>query len=271
MKREDIKVLIMRAPGTNCDLEAVRSFEDFGAKVDLIHTQKVFKDKNLDDYDMIVFPGGFSYGDYVRSGAIWAKECEYRIGPELETFVDSGKPIVGICNGFQQLVEMGYLPGWEGHSLYPEAALGNSTHGYQNRWIRMKYEGKGNCGMLGGLEEGHVIQCPVAHGEGRFILPPEQREELLNKLYDQDMVMFRYVKEDGSYADYDWPENPNGAYHDIAGISNPEGTVLGLMPHPERAYYGYLMPEWTKKGAPEPYGDGFPFFKSIVEYIERKF
>ena len=185
MKREDIKVLILRAPGTNCDLEAVRSFEDMGAKVDLIHTQRVFKDKNLDNYDLLLFPGGFSYGDYVRSGAIWAKECESRIGPELEAFVDSGKPIIGICNGFQQLVEMGYLPGWEGHSLYPEAALGNSTHGYQNRWIRMKYDGKGNCGMMGGLNEGHIIQCPVAHGEGRFILPPEQREELLNKLYDK--------------------------------------------------------------------------------------
>jgi phosphoribosylformylglycinamidine synthase I len=271
MRREDMRVLLMRAPGTNCDLEAVRSFRDLGPKVDLIHTQRVFRDRNLEEYDVLVFPGGFSYGDYVRSGAIWAKECEYRIGKELEAFVDSGKPVIGICNGFQQLVEMGFLPGWEGKSRYPEAALGNSTHGYQNRWIRMRYVGRGNCGMLGGLKPSYILQCPVAHGEGRFILPPERREELLQRLYDHDMLVWRYVREDGSFAEGDWPENPNGAYHDIAGICNPEGTVLGLMPHPERAFYGYLMPEWTRGGAPPVHGDGYPFFKSIVDYVEKRF
>ena len=271
MKREDMKVLLMRAPGTNCDLETVRAFRDLGTQVSLIHTQKVFKDRNLLDYDILVFPGGFSYGDYVRSGAIWAKECEYRIGKELEQFVDEGRPLIGICNGFQQLVEMGFLPGWKGKSMYPEAALGNSTHGYQNRWIRMKYEGKGNLGMLSPLKTGHIIACPVAHGEGRFILPPETREQDLERLYELDMVVWRYCNRDGSYAEGEWPANPNGAYHDIAGICNPEGTVLGLMPHPERAYYGYLMPEWTKKGEPPEYGDGYPFFKSIIEYVEHRF
>jgi len=130
--------------------------------------------------------------------------------------------------------------------------------------------GGSSCGMMAGLEPGYILQCPVAHGEGRFIFPPEQREELLERLYDMDMLVWRYVRADGSFADLDWPENPNGAYHDIAGICNPEGTVLGLMPHPERAYYGYLMPEWTKEREPRRYGDGHPFFKSIVDYIEKK-
>jgi phosphoribosylformylglycinamidine synthase len=271
MIKKEIKVLIMRAPGTNCDLETVRAFNDLGCKTYLTHTQKVFKDKNLQDYDVLVFPGGFSYGDYVRSGAIWAKECEYQIGDELEEFVIDGRPVIGICNGFQQLVEMGFLPGWEGKSLYPEAALGNSTHGYQNRWIRMKYVGKGNCKMLEGLNKEHIIACPVAHGEGRFILPPETRERDLERLYEEDMVVWRYCHEDGSFPDGEWPVNPNGAYHDIAGICNPKGNVLGLMPHPERAYFGYLMPEWTKKGHPLMYGDGHPFFKSIVEYVARNY
>lgn len=125
--------------------------------------------------------------------------------------------------------------------------------------------------MMSGLDEGYVLRCPVAHGEGRFILPPDKKEELLDKIYEQDMLVWRYVKQDGSYANYDWPANPNGAYHDIAGICNPEGTVMGLMPHPERAYYGYLMPEWTKYGMPDKYGDGHPFFKSIVDYVSKKF
>ena len=270
MRRADIRVLLMRAPGTNCDLETVRSFRDLGPKLDLIHTQRVFRDKNIEEYDVLVFPGGFSYGDYVRSGAIWAKECEYRIGRELETFVDAGKPVIGICNGFQLLVEMGFLPGWEGKSRYPEAALGNSTHGYQNRWIRMRYVGKGNCGILSGLKTDFILQCPVAHGEGRFTLPQTRQEKLLQKLYDMDMLLWRYVRADGSFAELDWPDNPNGAYHDIAGICNPEGTVLGLMPHPERAFYGYLMPEWTRDGKPSEYGDGYYFFKSIVDYVEKK-
>ncbi|GAG06924.1 unnamed protein product, partial [marine sediment metagenome] len=102
MRREDIRVLLMRAPGTNCDTETVRAFRDQGVQVHLVHTQRVFRERNLEDYDVLVFPGGFSYGDYVRSGAIWAKECEYRIGRELEAFVDEGKPVIGICNGFQQ-------------------------------------------------------------------------------------------------------------------------------------------------------------------------
>jgi phosphoribosylformylglycinamidine synthase len=270
MRREDIRVLLMRAPGTNCDTETVRAFKDQRVQVHLVHTQRIFRERNLEDYDVLVFPGGFSYGDYVRSGAIWAKECEYRIGRELEAFVDDGKPVIGICNGFQQLVEMGFLPGWMGRSIYPEAALGNSTRGYQNRWIRIKYVGRGTCGMMAGLEPGYVLQCPVAHGEGRFIFPPEHREELLERLYDMDMLVWRYVRADGSFAKLDWPENPNGAYHDIAGICNPEGTVMGLMPHPERAYYGYLMPEWTRGGQPPKYGDGYPFFKSIADYVEKK-
>jgi len=270
MKKEDIRVLIMRAPGTNCDLETVRAFRDLGVQVDLRHTQDVFKTKNLPEYNILVFPGGFSYGDYVRSGAIWAKECEYRIGPELERFVDEGRPVVGICNGFQQLVELGFLPAFEGKSLYPQAALANSTHGYQNRWIRMRYVGHGNCGMMGYLDRDQVISCPVAHGEGRFVLPKEGEKEMLASLYDRDMLVWRYVKADGNYAEGSWPENPNGAFHDIAGICNPEGNVLGLMPHPERAYFGWLMPEWTRTGLTH-YGSGRPFYESIVRYTETKF
>lgn len=271
MKREDIRVLLMRAPGTNCDHETVQAFKNLGTQVDLIHTQRVFKDKNLDDYDVLVFPGGFSYGDYVRSGAIWAKECEYRIGPELTAFVEEGRPLIGICNGFQLLVELGFLPGWTGKSKYPEAALGNSTHGYQNRWTRMKYIGKGNCQMMEGLQKEHIIACPIAHGEGRFMLPRETREKDLERLYEQDMIVWRYVKADGSFAELDWPENPNGAYHDIAGICSPEGNVLGLMPHPERAYYGHQMIDWTKHQIPKKYGDGHPFYRSIIDYVENKF
>jgi phosphoribosylformylglycinamidine synthase len=261
----------MRAPGTNCDAETKRAFESLGTTVDTTHTQKVFREKPLEDYDVLVFPGGFSYGDYVRSGAIWAKESEYRIGNELETFVDSGKPIIGICNGFQVLVELGFLPAFEGRSKYPEAALANNVHGYQCRWSRLKYLNQGNCELLNGIPRNKIVEFPVAHGEGRFVLPPDRLEEYLDRLYENDQILFRYVEEDGTFPEGKPWANPNGALHDIAGICNPQGNVIGLMPHPERAYYGYLMPNWTRKGYPDEYGDGRIFFKSIVEYVQNKF
>jgi len=271
MNRAEIRVLLIRAPGTNCDAETVRAFRDTGVAPEVAHTQRVFREKNLLEYDVLVFPGGFSYGDYVRSGAIWAKECEYRIGEELEEFVDSGRPVIGICNGFQVLVETGFLPGFDGRSKVPQAAFGNSTHGYQCRWIRLRNVNHGVCEMLNGVPDGQILSFPVAHGEGRFILPPDKKDKYLERLYKNDQLVFRYVRADGSYPEENWPDNPNGAFHDIAGICNPEGNVLGLMPHPERAYYGYLMPEWTRAGRPDEYGDGRLFFESIVRYVEKKF
>ncbi len=135
----------------------------------------------------------------------------------------------------------------------------------------MKNVGKGTCEMLKEVPTGHIIRCPVAHGEGRFILPPDSRNKDLDRLYENDQLVFRYVKADGSFADGEWWDNPNGAFHDIAGICNPEGNVLGLMPHPERSYYGYLMPEWTRAGKPDEYGDGKLFFESIVRYVQKTF
>ncbi|UCH57730.1 MAG: phosphoribosylformylglycinamidine synthase I [Candidatus Bathyarchaeota archaeon] len=271
MRRSDIRVLLMRAPGTNCDAETVRAFQDLGVQPRLLHSQRVFRERNLLDYDILFLPGGFSYGDYVRSGAIWAKECEYRIGSEMEEFVESGRPVIGVCNGFQVLVETGFLPGFEGRAKVPQAALGNSTHGYQCRWIRLKKVNKGACAILSGVPEDEILRYPVAHGEGRFILPPDRRDEYLRRLYENDQLLFRYAREDGSFAEGNWPENPNGAFHDIAGICNPEGNVVGLMPHPERAYFGYLMPQWSREEQPSEYGDGRYFFESVVRYVERKF
>ncbi len=271
MRREDIRVLLMRAPGTNCDAETLRAFRDLGVQADLVHTQRVFRERNLLDYDVLVFPGGFSYGDYVRSGAIWAKECEYRIGRELEEFVDEGRPVVGICNGFQVLVETGFLPGFEGRSVFPEAALANNSHGYQCRWTRLSFLNEGNCGMMGMLPRDKLLRFPVAHGEGRFVFPRDRQDEYLKKLYENDQLVFRYCRADGSSPEGEPWDNPNGAWHDIAGMCNPEGNVLGLMPHPERAYFGYFMPEWTKEEDPSRYGDGRLFFESIVRHVEKNF
>ncbi len=272
MKRSDIRVLILRAPGTNCDAETARAFRDLGVQVDVLHTQRIFKERNLEQYDILVFPGGFSYGDYVRSGAIWAKECEYHIGGDLERFIDEGKAVLGICNGFQLLVEAGFLPGFEGKSPYPQAALANNVPGgYHCRWVYLRHVNRGGCPLTASIPRDAVLRIPVAHGEGRFLLPRDLEREYLRRLYENDQLVLRYAKPDGSYAEGEYPFNPNGSFHDIAAICNPEGNVLGLMPHPERAYYGWQLPDWTRYEDPPRYGDGRLILESVVNYVERRF
>src|SRR4030042_2390884 len=148
MKREEIKACVLRVGGTNCDEEARRSFTEWGVQAQVLHANEIVRRRNLLDYDVLVFPGGFSHGDYVRAGAIWAKWLLAKLGKELKAFVDEGRPVLGICNGFQVLVEAGLLPGFDGKSLYPEASLAtNVPPGYNCRWIRLKNEKNGKIGL----------------------------------------------------------------------------------------------------------------------------
>ncbi|MCD6469651.1 phosphoribosylformylglycinamidine synthase subunit PurQ [Candidatus Bathyarchaeota archaeon] len=271
MKREEIRVCIVRVGGTNCDAETKRAFEDLGAKAFIRHLNEISAKKDLLDYHILVFPGGFSYGDYVRAGAILAKKIMARIGKEIRMFANEGRPILGICNGFQILVEAGLLPGINGISDFPEATLAtNSPIGYRCKWVYLRHENNGKCVFTWLIPRGRVLRIPIAHAEGRFILPKDRETEMLNKLLENDQVVFRYCNEKGEYANGRYPDNPNGSFYDIAGICNPEGTIFGLMPHPERAYYGWQLPDWTRIGRPLKYGDGKLIFESVIKYITKR-
>jgi phosphoribosylformylglycinamidine synthase I len=271
MKPEEAKVCVLRVGGTNCDSEAHRAFQEFGFKTETVHLNELIKRRNLMDYEVLVFPGGFSFGDYVRAGVIWARWLSAKLGKELRAFVEEDRLILGICNGFQVLVEYGLLPGFDGISTFPEATLAtNIPQGYNCRWVYLKQENKGKCAFTSKIPSGKVLKIPVAHSEGRFLFPREKEQQLLEKLEKEDMLVFRYCDKNGGYAEGSYPTNPNGSFHDIAGICNKEGTIFGLMPHPERALYWWQEPDWTRQEKLPQYGDGKLIFESVVEHLAKK-
>jgi phosphoribosylformylglycinamidine synthase len=271
MKREEIKVCVLRVGGTNCDAETKRAFEELGVQAEILHINEVVKRRNLLNYHVLVLPGGFAYGDYVRAGAIWAKWMLAKLGKELKVFVDENRPILGICNGFQVLVEAGLLPGFNGMTPYPEAALAtNFPPGYNCRWIHLKHENSGKCIFTWKIPRRKVLKIPVAHSEGRFMFAKEKENQFLEKLNENGQLVFRYCSRNGEYAEGSFPANPNGSFHDIAGICSPEGTIFGLMPHPERAFYWWQQLNWTGQKQMPQYGDGKLIFESLVNYLEKK-
>ncbi|HDM88505.1 phosphoribosylformylglycinamidine synthase subunit PurQ [Candidatus Bathyarchaeota archaeon] len=272
MRVSDARICIIRVGGTNCDRETKRSIEELGAKADVWHLSMLVKKKALHKYYGLVIPGGFSFGDYVRAGAILAKSLTVKLGAELERFIDEGKPILGICNGFQVLVESGLLPGFDGVSKYPEAALAtNIPIGYRCRWVYLRHENSGKCIFTSEIPRGKVLRIPIAHAEGRFIFPKDIERRLLDRLIENDQLVFRYCSEDGSPANGRYPDNPNGSFYDIAGICDSSGKIFGLMPHPERAFYGWQLPDWTRMEKPPEFADGKTIFSSMIEYITRRF
>jgi len=272
MKTKEIRVCIMRVAGTNCDAETLRAFEDLDITAEVVHANQIINKQNLLDYHVLVFPGGFSYGDYVRAGAIFAKAVIAKLGDDLKQFVSEERPILGICNGFQILVESGLLPGYHRLGSLPQAALAtNLPIGYRCMWIHLKHENRGRCVFTSKIKADAVVRVPVAHGEGRFIFEKSKQSEYMKKLCEDDQMVFRYCTEDGEVAEGTFPTNPNGSFRDVAGICDSSGTIFGLMPHPERAYFGWQQPDWTRKEKLSKYGDGKLIFESVVEYLTKKF
>ena len=272
MNQSEVKVCVLRVGGTNCDAETQRAFSNLGVRAEIHHFKELAKNQDLLDYNALVFPGGFSYGDYVRAGVIWAKSVVAKLGTQLKKFVDDERLVLGICNGFQVLVEAGLLPAFDGLSDLPQAALApNIPSGYNCRWIYLRHQSKGKCAFTQKIPKDAILRFPVAHSEGRFLFPKDKEGEFLEKLYDNDQLVLRYCNADGTFAEGKYPANPNGAFHDIAGICNSSGTVFGLMPHPERAYFAWQQPDWTTKEYLSEFGDGRLAFESTIDFLMRRF
>jgi phosphoribosylformylglycinamidine synthase len=246
------RVLILRAPGANCDAEAQFAFEQAGAVAERVHINRLRESPaELQRYQILVVPGGFTYGDDVAAGKILGNQLAHFLGDALRRFRDADKLLLGICNGFQAILKAGLLlaPDEEG----PLATLAHNASGkFEDRWITLKAK-PGRCPFLQGIDEVHV---PVAHGEGRFLC---REEWLLQGLEQSGQVVLRY-------SDSTYPDNPNGSQGDVAGICDATGRVLGLMPHPERHVLPTQHPQWTRRGlAPEC--DGLKLFRNAVQFF----
>jgi len=252
--------LIIRTAGTNCDLETQFAFERAGADVSLLHINRVNENPSvLDEHQILAFPGGFSYGDDIAAGRIHANELRTKLGDGLKKFVDDGKLVIGICNGFQVLVKTGLLPGpFDRDTKQTVTLTFNDSNKFEDRWIYLRVDSD----TSPFIRKGQVITLPIAHGEGKFLAADDAT---LDAVRGNDQVVFRYVDADGD-AGRPYPINPNGSVDDIAGICDTTGRVLGLMPHPERHVLPTQHPRWTRDGLADE-GDGMQMFRNAVEYF----
>ncbi len=271
MVRKGPRIAVLVIEGTNCDGELLRALSACGARAEAVHLKQFegrdvpsSERRHLDEFAALFVPGGFSAGDYVRAGAILAARVRAAMQDDLESFVRSGRIVAGICNGFQVLTEMGLLPGRpDGRLGPPEAALMTNDSGhFECRPTFVGWAG-GNFAPLRGRPLGDRFMFPSAHGEGKLVLAGESAARV-RELESRGQVLFRWVAPDGGAPGYPW--NPNGSFGDLAGLTNPSGTVFGLMPHPERNFFRAQRPEWPREGSADGYSDGQRFLAAVVEH-----
>jgi phosphoribosylformylglycinamidine synthase len=263
------KTLVLRTAGTNCDGETAHAFELAGAAAERVHLNRILENPAvLEDYQLLALPGGFSYGDDIAAGRIFANQIVHHLREPLRRFIEAGKPVIGICNGFQVLIKTDLLPGGDGGggaSGGQSCTLAHNDCGrFIDRWVHLRPRSN-KCIWTEGVGP---LELPIAHGEGKFV----PRDEAVRRaLWDNDQVVLTYTKPDGSDAGGAAPDNPNGSIDDIAGICDASGVVLGLMPHPERYVSALQHPAWTrrKQGDVAAEGSGLALFRNAVRHAAQ--
>jgi phosphoribosylformylglycinamidine synthase I len=237
-----VNALILTGFGLNCDNETAHVFELAGAKAHCVHINALIAGKiKLEDFHILAFGGGFSWGDDHGAGVIQALKLKNHIGADLLNFVDQGKLIIGICNGFQALVNLGLLPGLEGDYTKRSVSITfNDCGNFRDQWVNLAANKKSPCVFTKDID---IADYPIRHGEGKFIADKTVIESLLAN----NQVVFQYADDKGVPAKGAFPLNPNGSLEDIAGICDPTGKIFGLMPHPEAYNHFTNHPDWTRK------------------------
>jgi phosphoribosylformylglycinamidine (FGAM) synthase-like amidotransferase family enzyme len=265
-----VRVLVPTGYGLNCEAETRAGFEMLGAQVEQLHVADLFEDpRRLHDCAIVAFIGGFSFGDHVASGRVFANRLRARLGDALAQFVADGGLALGMCNGFQVMTKLGLLPGplhaddpVDRLGMQRVSVVGNERLGYRNAWVRMKCDSESPCVWTRGLE---WLESPARHGEGKLVFGEGVREQL----EAEHRIPVRYVDEQGSPTE-SWPSNPNGSPGGIAGLCDRSGRVFGLMPHPEAFLYRENHPRWLVRGDAPSHGFGLAVFANgLRAAIER--
>ena len=271
------KVAVLFGFGINCDHETAAVFDMVGGHSTRVHLNSFISGADdLANYDILAVPGGFSFGDHLGSGRLMGNRMRFSLREELTKFIGAGKPIIGICNGFQVLVKTGLLPGPEGEvpDFIQRASLTlNDSGRYEDRGVTLEFNQHSNCIWTKGMTQ---IDCPVRHGEGKYVMPDREN---LTKLAANNQITVRYIDPNDTNTSIDrdtvlpFPISPNGSMMNIAGISDSTGLVFGLMPHPEAIYAQWLHPDFTRGTAPtidsdiDWEGQGLQIFRNAVEYV----
>ncbi len=270
------KALVPTGYGLNCDYETDYALKLAGAESYTVHINELIQKKKsgmptpLDDCHILVIGGGFSWADDHGAGVVLASKLKFNLGEEIARFIDQGKLIIGICNGFQTLVNLGLLPGFNGNYRERRAAITyNDAGNFIDTWVHLKANPDSPCIYTKGIT---AVDLPVRHGEGKFYAAKEDVERLVKN----DQVALQYADEKGDPALGRWPENPNGSLMDIAGICDATGRIFGLMPHPEAFNHPTNHPDWTRqkeqllragKNLEDLEAEGIKIFRNAVDYV----
>jgi phosphoribosylformylglycinamidine synthase I len=265
--------LVLYGCGLNCDYETAFALNLAGAEAVRVHTTDLLETPALLwDYHLLAVPGGFSWGDDHGAGVILALRLRLALGAALQEFIAAGRLVLGICNGFQVLVNLGLLPGFAdrpGERL--TALIPNDCGNFRDAWVHLQVQ-PSHCVFTQGLDR---LELPIRHGEGKFYAPPE----VLTELAARGQIVLKYATAAGEPAGGKFPDNPNGSLLDIAGICDATGRVLGLMPHPEAHIFSSQHPTWTQdkeiyrrrgQSYPDPEGAGMAIFRNAVSYLAER-
>jgi len=264
----NVSVLIITGYGLNCEDESRYAWELAGAEARSVHFNDLLADPGrLHNFSALMFIGGFSYGDHMTSGHVFALRAKHRMSRELEKFIAEGKLIMGICNGFQIIVKLGLLPGLDNEYFTQKLSIMQNDCGmFQNFWVDLRFESNSPCVFTQGVQR---ISLPVRHGEGKvFTLD----KTLLDRIEAAGCVPCRYADPETGEATQEYPHNPNGALNAIAGLCDPTGRIFGMMPHPEAYLYPENHPQWElqkQDGILPEHGLGLSIFRNAVQHLKH--
>ncbi len=262
-----VPVLILTGYGVNCEAESRHAWELAGGEPHLVHLNDFLAEpKMLNNYKVLMFIGGFSFGDHMGSGLVMAIRLKHKVRDYLQKFIEDGNLILGICNGFQVMVKMGLLPGLNGEYFTQKVTLTHNDCGFfQNFWVGIAFNPKSPCVFTRNI---NILPLPIRHGEGKFFTADL---DVLNEIEKKHLAVCRYIDLRTAQPTMLFPDNPNGSQNAIAGICDPTGRIFGMMPHPEAYLFPENHPNWQMQkfdGTLPPVGAGVLIFRNAVSYLK---